>query len=157
MAQLAAKLGYSDLKSFDAKVQNDPALRVRSGQQMLDLFRGYVAGMYVKLPQLFGRLPKARLEVEPTEAFLAPEAPTANYQEAAPDGLAPRPRAGQRQRPHVAQDDQVRGDGVRHEGVPGHHLQVSIAQELPSLPPAFWRNGGYSAFSEKVGRCTPRG
>jgi uncharacterized protein (DUF885 family) len=146
MAQLAAKLGYSDLKSFDAKVQNDPALRVRSGQQMLDLFRGYVAGMYVKLPQLFGRLPKARLEVEPTEAFLAPEAPTANYQEAAPDGSRPG-------RVRVNLSDPTARKTIKfeatayHEGVPGHHLQVSIAQELPSLPP-FRRNGGYSAFSE---------
>jgi uncharacterized protein (DUF885 family) len=146
MAKLAAQLGYSDLKAFDAKVQSDPELRVKSGEQMLDLFRGYVAGMYVKLPELFGRLPKARLEIEPTSAFLEKEAPTASYQEASPDGSRPG-------RVQVNVFDATSRKTIKfeatayHEGVPGHHLQISIAQELPNLPP-FRQNGGYTAYAE---------
>jgi uncharacterized protein (DUF885 family) len=146
MAGLAAKLGYSDLKAFEAKIEHDPELHARSGQQMLDLYRGYIAGMYAKLPELFGRLPKARLEIEPTEAFRAKDAPTANYEQAAPDGSRPG-------RVQVNISDPTSRKTIKfeatayHEGVPGHHLQISIAQELPSLPP-FRQNGGYTAFVE---------
>ena len=74
MLQVAKKLGYSDLKTFNAAIDKDPKLRAHSRQQILDLYKGYINQMYAKLPQLFGRLPKAKVEVEPTEAFREKEA-----------------------------------------------------------------------------------
>jgi uncharacterized protein (DUF885 family) len=146
MAAVAAKLGYSDLKAFNAKVQSDPELHAKSRQQILDLYRGYIDGMYTKLPELFGRLPKAKVKVEPTEAFREKDASAAEYQPGTQDGS----RAG---RVEVNTSDPTMRKTITmestayHEGVPGHHLQISIAQELPSLPP-FRQNGGYTAYVE---------
>lgn len=146
MKAIAARLGYADLKSFNAKVQADPELKARSGQQILDLYRGYIAGMDAKLPELFGRLPRAKVEVVPVEAFREKEAASANYEPGTIDGTRPG-------RVQVNTYDATSRKTISiestayHEGVPGHHLQIAIAQELPTLPP-FRRNGGYTAYIE---------
>jgi uncharacterized protein (DUF885 family) len=146
MTALAVKLGLPDLQTLDARVRSDPALRVRSGQQLLDLYRGYLAGMYAKLPRLFGRLPKAKLEVEPTEALRARDAPTANYQPPPMDGS--RPGVVQVNLSDATERKTIKVEATAyHEGVPGHHLQIAIAQELPALP-RFRQNGSYTAFAE---------
>jgi uncharacterized protein (DUF885 family) len=146
MMAIAKRLGYADLKSFNAKVQSDPELKARSREQILELYRGYIDGMYAKLPSLFGRLPRAKVEVVPVEAFREKEAPGANYQPGTLDGT----RSG---RVQVNTYDPTSRKTISmestayHEGVPGHHLQVSIAQELPTLPP-FRQNGFYTAYVE---------
>ncbi|HTQ79874.1 MAG TPA: DUF885 family protein, partial [Thermoanaerobaculia bacterium] len=86
MLVLAKKLGYSDLKTLNAAIEKDPKLHAQSRQQILDLYRGYIDRMWPKLPQLFGRLPKAKVEVEPVEAFREKEASDANYETGTPDG-----------------------------------------------------------------------
>ena len=80
MLQVAKKLGYADLKSLNAAIEKNPKLHAHSRQQILDLYKHYIDQMYAKLPQLFGRLPKARVEVVPTEAFREKEASGAEYQ-----------------------------------------------------------------------------
>ncbi|MEA2693035.1 MAG: hypothetical protein QOJ16_2422, partial [Acidobacteriota bacterium] len=89
MLVLAQRLGYSDLKTLNAAVEKDPKLRAQSRQRILDLYKGYIDQMWPKLPQLFGRLPKARLEVVPVEAFREKEASDAAYDTGAPDGSRP--------------------------------------------------------------------
>ncbi|MGZ8851713.1 MAG: DUF885 domain-containing protein, partial [Thermoanaerobaculia bacterium] len=102
--------------------------------------------MYAKLPQLFGRLPKAKLEVVPTEAFREKAAAGADYDPGTPDGSRPG-------RVHVNTYDATSRKTISmestayHEGVPGHHMQISIAQELPELPP-FRQQANYTAFVE---------
>ncbi len=146
MAAVAAKLGYSDLKAFNAKIQGDPALHAQSRQQILELYRGYIAGMYAKLPQLFGRLPKAKVEVQATEAFREKDASAAEYQQGTVDGARPG-RVEVNTSDPTSRKTITMESTAYHEGVPGHHLQISIAQELPTLPP-FRQNGGYTAFIE---------
>jgi uncharacterized protein (DUF885 family) len=146
MAVVAAKLGYSDLKAFNARIQSDPALHAQSRQQILDLYRGYIAGMYAKLPQLFGRLPKAKVEVQATEAFREKDASAAEYQQGTADGARPG-RVDVNTSDPTSRKTITMESTAYHEGVPGHHLQISIAQELPTLPP-FRQNGGYTAFIE---------
>jgi len=146
MMAIAARLGYADLKSFNAKVQGDPGLKARSREQILDLYRGYIDGMYAKLPDLFGRLPKARVEVVPVEAFREKEAPGANYQPGTIDGSRPGRVQVNTYDPTARKTISMESTAY-HEGVPGHHLQISIAQELPTLPP-FRQHGGYTAFVE---------
>jgi uncharacterized protein (DUF885 family) len=146
MLQIAKKLGYQDLKAFDAAIAKNPELHPKSREQMLELYRQHIDRMQAKLPQYFGRLPKARMEVMPVEAYREKEASGAQYVEGTPDGK----RAG-----HIMVNT---GDFEKrttldiettayHEGVPGHHLQLSVAQELPALPP-FRQHAFYVAFIE---------
>jgi uncharacterized protein (DUF885 family) len=146
MLQIAKKLGFNDLKSFNAAIAKNPDLHAHSRQQILDLYKQHIDEMYTKLPQLFGRLPKAKVEVLPTEAFREKEASGAEYNQGTPDGSRPG-------RVMVNTSDPEKRTLINiettayHEGVPGHHLQVTIQQELPTLPP-FRQQGGYTAFDE---------
>jgi uncharacterized protein (DUF885 family) len=146
MLVLAKQLGFADLKALNASIEKNPKLHAQSRQQILDLYKGYIDQMWPKLPQLFGRLPKAKLEVLPVEAFREKEASDAAYDTGSPDGSRPGRvwvNTGEPQSRKIITAE----DTAYHEGVPGHHLQLSIAQELPSLPP-FRQQGGYTAFVE---------
>ena len=146
MLEIGRKLGYSDLKSLFAGVNANKDLYAKSGDQILSLYRKYIDQMYAKLPQLFGRLPKAKLEVVPTESFREKSAAAADYDPPAADGSRPG-------RVHVNTYDPtsrktiIMEDTAYHEGVPGHHMQLSIAQEITGLPD-FRRFGNYTAYVE---------
>lgn len=154
MTAIASRLGYADLKSFNAKVQSDPALRARSREQILDIYRGYIDAMYAKLPELFGRLPKAKVEVVPVEAFREKEAAGANYQPGTIDGSRPGRVQVNTYDPTARKTISMESTAY-HEGVPGHHLQISIAQELPTLPP-FRQHAEYTAYVEGWALYTER-
>ncbi|MDP9120924.1 MAG: DUF885 family protein [Acidobacteriota bacterium] len=146
MLAVAKEFGYADLKSWNAHLENDPAVYAKSREQILDLYRSYIKGMYAKLPELFGRLPKAKVEVVATEAFREKDASGAEYNPGTPDGSRPGRvlvNTGSATSRKVISIEST----AYHEGVPGHHMQLAIAQELPSLPP-FRQNGGYTAFAE---------
>ena len=146
MLAVAKKLGYADLKSFNAMVLKNPDLHPKSRQEILDLYTKYTEQMYTRLPQLFGRLPKAKVTVMPVEEFREKEAAGASYNHGTPDGSRPG---------HVMVNTGDFADRATlsiettalHEGVPGHHMQISIAQELTDLPP-FRAQGGYNAYVE---------
>jgi uncharacterized protein (DUF885 family) len=146
MNAIARKLGFSDLKSFRASLVNNPKLTPTSRDQLLQLYRSYIADMEPKLPELFGLLPKARVEVLPTQPYREAEAAGAEYNEGTPDGSRPG-------RVYVNTSDFAHRSlldveaTAYHEGVPGHHMQVSIAQELKGLPP-FRQHAGYNAYVE---------
>ena len=146
MLQVSKQLGYRDLKSLNAAVNDDPKLHGQSREQILDLYRKYIDQMYAKLPQMFGRMPKAKLEVMPVEEYREKEASGAAYVDGTPDGSRPG---------HVMVNT---GDFTKrslldvettayHEGVPGHHMQIAIAQELPELPP-YRQHESYTAYIE---------
>ncbi|HEY2031227.1 MAG TPA: DUF885 domain-containing protein [Myxococcales bacterium] len=146
MLAIAQKLGFPDCKSFEAAIAKDPKLHGQSREQMVDLYRKYIDAMWLKLPDLFGRLPKAKLEVRPIEAFREKNASGADYQAGTPDGKRPG---------HVNVNTSDFANRLLtdvettayHEGVPGHHMQLSIAQELPTLPP-FRQHAYYTAYTE---------
>jgi uncharacterized protein (DUF885 family) len=146
MAEIARKLGFKDVKSLNAAIEADPKRHARSRQEILDLYRKYIDQMWAKLPEEFGRLPKAKVEVVAVEEFREKEASGAQYMPGAPDGSRPG-------RVQVNTSDPEKRSTITmestayHEGVPGHHMQLSIAQELPTLPP-FRQQGGYTAFAE---------
>ncbi|WP_196240359.1 DUF885 domain-containing protein [Dyella choica] len=145
MLKIARSLDYPDLPSLRAAIANNPKLYARSREQILDRYRSYIAGMQPELTKLFGRLPTSRLEVVPTEAYREQSAPFAEYRQGTPDGSRP----GQ---VVVDTGDYAKRalftieDTAYHEGVPGHHLQIAIAQTLP-LPP-FRQQAQYNAYVE---------
>lgn len=145
MLEVANQLGFKDMKSFGVAIKADPKLHPKSRQEIVDLYSKYIDGMYTKLPDLFGRLPKGHLDVMPIEEYREKEAST-HYLQGTPDGS---------RKAHVmvnTGDFQNRTTleietTAYHEGVPGHHLQIALAQELPELP-KFRQQEYYTAYSE---------
>jgi uncharacterized protein (DUF885 family) len=158
MLKIARQQGFADLKSFNAHIRQDPALHAKSGQQLLDLYTHYRDQMYAKLPQLFGRLPNNKLVVVPMESFRSADSVPADYSVGAGDGSRP----GRINVNEFAPEKRLllNVEAIAyHEGVPGHHLQFSIAQELTGLPPfrkydldvnAYTE--GWAFYSERLGK-----
>lgn len=145
MTELAHAQGYKDLAAFRAAINNDPKWKPTSEEQIVADFKKYIDQMQPRLPEIFGLLPKAPVTVEPIPSFQA--AASTHYVRGTPDGK----RAG---RVVVAVADPthrtlVNDEAVAyHEGVPGHHLQISIAQQLKGLPKFRLFSGGLSAYTE---------
>ena len=144
MTKLAQNNGYKDLASFRDAINKDPKWKPTSGQQILDDYKKYIHQMEPKLPELFGLLPKSPVTVEPIPDFA--KAAATHYVQGTPDGK----RAG---RVVVAVSNpttrtMIDDEAIAyHEGVPGHHMQISIAQTLEGLP-KFRLHGFYPAYAE---------
>ena len=154
MLVIAKKLGFADLASFRASLKTNPKLHPASADALLQAVRDDLAPMQAKLPQLFGRLPKAKFEVVPVPDFLARTSAPAYYERGAPDGSRPGRLFIDTYNATDRNLYQVE-DLTYHEGIPGHHLQISIAQELEGIP-TFRKNGGYTAYVEGWGLYSER-
>jgi uncharacterized protein (DUF885 family) len=147
MLAIARRQGYSNLNAFNEHIRNDRKLYATSGQQLLELYQHYADQMQARLPELFGNLPKNKLIVVPMELYRAPQAVPADYT----IGSATNGRPGRINVNEYAPERRLllNVEAIAyHEGVPGHHLQFSIAQELPDLPPFRQFGFHYHAFSE---------
>jgi uncharacterized protein (DUF885 family) len=144
MLAIAHRAGFADLASFRQSVQTNPKYQPASADQIVDDFRRYVAQMQPKLPQLFGFIPGAPVTVEPMPDFQPGNA--THYQTGTPDGK--RPGRIVVAVANVAQRSLVDDEATAyHEGIPGHHMQLSVAQTLTDLP-KFRRHGGNSGYVE---------
>jgi uncharacterized protein (DUF885 family) len=144
MTRLAQSQGYKDLASFREAVNNDPKWKPTSEQQILDDYKKYIHQMEPKLPELFGLLPKSPVTVEPIPDFA--KAAATHYVQGTPDGKRPGRVVVAVSNPTkrtLIDDEAV----AYHEGVPGHHLQISIAQTLEGLP-KFRLHGFFTAYAE---------
>jgi uncharacterized protein (DUF885 family) len=146
MLVIAKKQGFADLKSFQASLAANPKLHPASAEALLAVYRGYVDAMRPKLPELFGHLPKAKLEVSSIPDYSAKSAPQAYYEQGAPDGS--RPGKITVNLYNATERSLVDVEAIAyHEGIPGHHLQISIGEELEGVP-EFRKYGSYTAFVE---------
>ncbi|HEY2002247.1 MAG TPA: DUF885 domain-containing protein, partial [Acidobacteriaceae bacterium] len=149
MLVIAKKLGFADLQALRASIPNNPKLHATSPDALIALYRGYLDGMKPKLPQLFGRLPKAPLDIQPVPDYLAKDQAAAYYQQGTPDGK--RPGIFFVNTYNYAQRTTTSSEAIAyHEGLPGHHLQISIAQELTGIP-EFRKHNYYTAYTEGWG------
>jgi uncharacterized protein (DUF885 family) len=142
----AHKLGFKDLASLNDHIKNTRSFYATSGQQVLDLYTNYARGMEPELPKLFGHLPKSKLTVIPMDASRSKNAVPADYSDGAADGSRPgHINVNQWDPEHrlVLNIEAI----AYHEGIPGHHLQLSLAQEMGNLP-EFRRHAEYTAFVE---------
>jgi uncharacterized protein (DUF885 family) len=145
MTAIAKKEGFADLASFRASIAKNPKYKPTSAEQILDDFRHYIAEMEPKLPELFTLLPKSPVTVEAIPAFQA--AAATHYVTGTPDGKRPG-------RVVVATSDfanrSLVGDEAiaYHEGIPGHHLQLSVQQQLTGLPKFRLHGLGFNAYIE---------
>ncbi len=146
MTRIAKAQGHADLASFRAALRADPKTHATSREDILNRYRGYLAGMQPELPKLFGLLPKTKVEVMPVEPFREKEAAGAEYHQGTPDGSRPGQifvNTGDFANRSILSIEST----AYHEGIPGHHMQISIAQTLPGLPP-FRQQAGYNAYIE---------
>jgi uncharacterized protein (DUF885 family) len=125
-----------------------------SREALIDAYRAYLTPMQARLPQLFGTLPKARFEVIQVPDYQEKAAAPAYYEAGAPDGSRP---GRLFVNTYNAADRNLYSveDIAYHEGLPGHHLQISIAQELNALP-TFRKHGHYTAYVEGWGLYAER-
>ena len=154
MLVIAQKLGFADLKSFRASLKSNPRMKAASAAALLDAYRGYLRPMQAKLPQLFGRLPKAKFEVAAVPDYLAKTSAPAYYEAGTPDGSRPgrlRIDTYDATNRNLYQVEDI----AYHEGIPGHHLQISIAQEMEGLP-TFRKHEHYTAYIEGWGLYAER-
>jgi uncharacterized protein (DUF885 family) len=110
--------------------------------------------MQAKLPQLFGRLPKAAFEVAAVPDYLEKNSAPAYYEPGAPDGS--RPGRLRIDTYNAAERNLYAVESIAyHEGLPGHHLQISIAHELEGVP-EFRKYQMYTAYTEGWGLYAER-
>jgi uncharacterized protein (DUF885 family) len=144
MTAIAQKEGFADLAAFRTSLKTNPKYIPTSSEQILDQFRHYIAQMEPKLPKLFTLLPKSPVTVEAIPAFQS--AMATHYQTGTPDGKRPgrvSVATSEFEKRSLIDDEAI----AYHEGIPGHHMQLSIQQQLTGLP-KFRLHGGNSAYVE---------
>ncbi|MCP4457061.1 MAG: DUF885 domain-containing protein [Cytophagales bacterium] len=118
-------------------------------EEYLDSAVAIIDNMQSRLDELFITKPKAEIMVKRVEAFREKSAGKAFYQSAAPDGS--RPGTYYANLANTENMPKYEMEALAyHEGIPGHHMDRSIAQELESIP-KFRKYGGYTAYVEGWG------
>ena len=152
---IAKTLGFADLQALKESLKTDPKYMPTSSEQILDDFRKYIAQMQAKLPDLFGYIPGSPVTVEAIPDF--DKAAATHYQTGTADGKRPG-------RVVVATSDFAHRSLIDdeatayHEGIPGHHMQLSVAQQMMSLPKFRQHNGnsgyneGWALYAEQLGK-----
>jgi uncharacterized protein (DUF885 family) len=145
MTAIAKKDGFADLASFRASLKTNPKYIPTSSEQILENFRHYIAEMEPKLPQLFTLLPKSPVTVEAIPAFQS--AAATHYVTGTPDGK--RPGRVVVATSNFAQRSLIDDEATAyHEGIPGHHMQLSVQQQLTGLPKFRLHGLGFNAYIE---------
>ena len=159
MRVIQSQVGFQGtLQQFFEHIRTDPQFKYPNTdagrEQYLADARAFIAQVMEAAPRYFRRLPQAPLEVRAVEPFRQATAPIAFYNQPAPDGSRPGIYYV-----NLADMTQVLRPQVEaisyHEGAPGHHFQIALAQELPGLP-KFRRFGGNGAYNEGWGLYAER-
>lgn len=154
MMAIKERVGFEgDLKAFFKFIKTDERFfypNDDSGRQAyIDDSKAYLDFLNQKLPDYFGILPKARLEVKRVEAFREQPGAAQHYSRGTPDGKRPGVYYA-----HLIDMTSMPKNEMEaiayHEGNPGHHMQISIAQELTGIP-KFRTQAGFSVYSEGWG------
>ena len=145
MTVIAKKEGFPDLAAFRASLKTNPKYVPTSADQILEDFRHYIAQMEPKLSELFTLLPKSPVTVEAIPAFDTGAA--THYVTGTPDGKRPGRVvvATSNFKDRSLIDDEAI---AYHEGVPGHHMQLSVQQQLTGLPKFRLHGLGFNAYTE---------
>lgn len=145
MTVIAKKEGFTDLAAFRASLKTNPKYVPKSADQILEDFRHYIAQMEPKLPELFTLLPKSPVTVEAIPAFQS--AAATHYVTGTPDGK--RPGRVVVATSNFAERSLIDDEAIAyHEGVPGHHMQLSVQQQLTGLPKFRLHGLGFNAYTE---------
>jgi uncharacterized protein (DUF885 family) len=155
MLAIAHREGFSDLASFKVSLEKNTKYLPTSAEQILDDYRKFLGQMQAKLPQLFSYIPGTPVTVEAIPAFQS--AMATHYQIGTPDGKRPgRVVVATYDFTHRSLiDDEAT---AYHEGIPGHHMQESVSQQMTDLPKFRQHtfNSGYiegwALYGEQLGK-----
>lgn len=154
MRPLARRIfGTSDLPAVLARLRDDPAYTFRSREEIVDSSRAALARARAAMPKWFGILPRADVVIEQHPEFRQREGAVAQYNAPAEDGSRPgifyiTTYAPERQSRALLETTAF------HEAIPGHHLQIAIAQERRDAHPVtryFFNSGfveGWALYAE---------
>ena len=147
MEAVKAQVGFKgDLPAFFRHLDSDPQFYYTKAEDLLNGYRDLQKKIDALLPKLFDVFPKANYEVRAVEAFRAESAAGGSYEAGSPDGK--RPGIFYANTFNLKAQPKFGMETLSlHEASPGHHFQISIAQEVEGLP-NFRRFGGYNAFAE---------
>lgn len=146
MNALAERQGHAHWRAYLATLEQDPAQHLATEQALVEHNQALVAKAQAALPRAFGRIPSQDVRVTPLEAYRAADAPAAYYYAAPDDGSRPALYYINTHLPHTRPLYNMEALAY-HEAVPGHHLQIAIAQQLEGLP-EIRRHARFTAFVE---------
>lgn len=153
MRAIMKQVGFTGtLQEFFEYTRTDPRFFHTTREAYLAEAEGHLARMTAKLPEFFKTLPTDPLVIKPVEAFREKSAGKAFYSRPAPDGSRPGTYYVNLYNLNDMSKNELEALAY-HEGLPGHHLQLSIQTQLGDLP-AFRRFGGVTAYSEGWGLYT---
>ena len=159
MRAIMQKVGFTgDLRAFFTFMETDAQFflpQTAEGKaEYIKRATAAIDAMNKRVPDFFTRTPKAPMVVRAVEAFREQAAGLAFYERPSPDGSRPGVYYANTVDMKALPTYQIEALAY-HEGIPGHHFQIAIAQELGDLP-RFRRFGGYTAYSEGWGLYTER-
>lgn len=155
MMAVIEEVGFEgDLNAFNDFLRNDPQFYYDTAEELLEGYQAVSKRLDPQLVKLFGKLPRMPYGVRPIAAELAPDTTTAFYMRPALDGSRPGWYYVNLYKPEVRPKYEMEVLSV-HESVPGHHLQIALAQEIEGLP-EFRRNSNVTAFIEGWGLYSER-
>jgi uncharacterized protein (DUF885 family) len=147
-------LGTKDLAATLAALRNDPKLHFATSGEVFSTARRSLERAVAAIPDWFGRLPRAACDVVPIPSHAEAHQTIAYYSWPAVDGSRPGRYYINLHAPTTRPRYEAEALAF-HEAVPGHHLQIAIAQELDGIPD-FQRNLGSTAFAEGWGLYAER-
>lgn len=158
MDAVMKRTGYKGSTArFHQFLRSSPRFRYTDSAQLLDAYRVIAKRIDPELPRLFGRLPRTPYGVRAIDPIAAPSAPAAYYYPPSADGARAGNFHANVDQPETRNTWEMEALTL-HEAVPGHHLQIALAQELDDLP-EFRRHGlrltayteGWGLYAESLG------
>lgn len=147
-------MAETDLAKIFDRLRNDPGLRFQTAEEIITTARGATDRARAAVPEFFGRLPKAPCLTAEIPGPSASDSTLAFYLPPAADGSRPGTYFVNTTEPHTRTRYESEALAF-HESIPGHHLQIAIAQELEGVP-EFQKHSIVTAFVEGWGLYTER-